>query len=560
MSHESIGLLHSPGKTSFRKTETISFNEIPGSSRLFLDFQTDSSNIKKFYPEKQTRLAEFAAKVLVNCKSDRAALCDALEALNRSFNASEKTLENINLLRQKDSVAVVTGQQAGLFSGALYTIYKALSAVRLTEDLRAQGIKAVPVFWIAEEDHDFAEVKKTFALDKAGKLFAVENEPENYAENQPVGAVELDAKINETIDEFFQNLTHTEFTEKLKEFLAKTYRAGESYSKAFAKFIAQLFAGHGLIIFSPLEANLKKIAAPIFAEAVSKSEEIRAALLSRTKELEAENYHAQVLVEEDFFPFFLIDETGKRLALKKTEDNNFKAKGGAKKEFTLDELVELATNSPESLSPNALMRPIVQDFLLPTICYFGGAAEIAYFAQNAEIYRILNRPLTPIRHRASFTVIEAKHLRTLEKYDLNFKDLFAGEEQIFARIVEEFLANGAALEFAEVEEIINTQLNRLDRSLLKNEPTLSPNLTMRRRKIMYHIAALRKKFYRAEVLKDETARRRIETLFESILPHKALQERTLNVAYFLNLYGENFIKWLYQTIDADEKEHQILYL
>ncbi|HEX8734457.1 MAG TPA: bacillithiol biosynthesis cysteine-adding enzyme BshC, partial [Pyrinomonadaceae bacterium] len=522
-------------------------------------FQADSPNIFRFYPEKQTPLADVAAKVLENYKIDRDALCDALEETNRSFGAGAKTLENINLLREKETVAVVTGQQAGLFSGALYTVYKALSAARLAADLQKQNIKAVPVFWIAEEDHDFDEVKKTFAIDKAGKLFDVRNTPENYTENQPVGSIHLDATIEKTIRELLENLPRAEFTSALEKLLSETYRAGETFSTSFARFIAKIFAGKGLIIFSPLNEKLKKLAAPVFSEIVKNSDRVRAALLARTKELKAENYGAQVLVEEDFFPFFLLDENGKRLALKKTRENNFKAKD-ARGEFTLDQLIEIAENSPQSLSPNALARPVVQDFLLPTVCYFGGAAEIAYFAQNAEIYRILNRPATPIRHRASFTIIERKHARTLARYNLKFKDLFNGQENIFASIVENFLADGTAREFAEVEEIINTQLNRLDRKLLESQPTLSPNLATRRRKIMYHIGALRKKFYRAEILKDETARRRLETLFNALLPHKALQERTLNATCFLNLYGENFIEWLYEAVDAEEKRHQILYL
>jgi bacillithiol synthase len=555
MNHESVGLSQ---KSTF-KIETVSFADVPGQSRLFLDFQADAATVAKFYLEKQTPAADYAQKVLENYKTDRRALADILEETNRSFGAGSKTFENINLLREKDTVAVVTGQQAGLFSGALYTIYKALSAIRFAEDLRKQNIKAVPVFWIAEEDHDFDEVKKTFTIEKDGKLFELENTPAGYIENQPVGLVRLDATIEKTIETLLQALPRTEFTGKLQKFLDESYRAGETYATGFARFIAAIFAEKGLIIFSPLNEKLKKLSAPIYAETIEKSAEIRGALLSRTKELEAENYHAQVLVEEDFFPFFLIDENGKRAALKKTKENSFRAKD-TKKEFSLAELIEIAENSPNSLSPNALARPVVQDYLLPTVCYFGGAAEIAYFAQNSEIYRILNRPVTPIRHRASLTVVEAKHARTLERYNLKFTDLFAGEEKIFSEIVEKFLADGTAREFAEVEEIINTQLNRLDRKLLESEPTLSPNLATRRRKIMYHIGALRKKFYRAEIFKDETARRRIETLFTALLPHKALQERTLNATYFLNLYGANFIEWLFEAVDTDEKEHQVLYL
>lgn len=536
--------------------ETIPFQEIPSQSSLFLDFQTDSSTVRKFYPEKLSE--SFVEKVLDNYKTDRNLLCSALEETNKSFGATEKTLENIKLLREKTCVAIVTGQQAGLFTGALYTIYKALSAIRLAGELKSKNIKAVPVFWIADEDHDFDEVKKTFVISNTGNLAEIENTPHTYKENSPVGFVSLDETIKETRAELFDALPATEFSAKLKKNLAESYRQGETYSQAFAKFLMKIFGKYGLIIFPPLDEKLKKLSAPIFTEAVKKSEEIRAALLERTKELENENYHAQVLVEDDFFPFFLIDDR-KRFALKKNQNGNYQAKG-TKLEFSLEELTKIAEREPNKLSPNALLRPVVQDFLLPTAAYFGGAAEIAYFAQNAEIYRLLNRPVTPIKHRASLTIVEPKNRRTLEKYHLKLSDLFIGQEEISARIVDEFLANEAAREFSEVKETFNTQLDRLRKILNKNEPTLAANLNTRRRKILYHINALQKKFQRSEIRRNDDAQRRLEFLFTSLLPHKALQERTLNVTYFLDLYGENFIDWIYEAIKSDEKEHLIMYL
>jgi len=138
--------------------------------------------------------------------------------------------------------------------------------------------------------------------------------------------------------------------------------------------------------------------------------------------------------------------------------------------------------------------------------------------------------------------------------------LFKGKEEIFARTVENFLNNGTAREFAEVEEIINRQLNRLDQHLLESEPTLSENLANRRRKIIWHIGALRKKYHRAEIFKNEVARRRLETLFTALLPHNALQERTLNVITFLNLYGANFIDWIYEAVNLDDKGHRVINL
>jgi len=560
VNQESAG--HCLASGSLFRIESLPFSSIPHQSKLFLEYQKNPRALKKFYPsaiDSHTEIAQNIGGILANYKTDRNLLCNALEETNKNFGAGKKTLENIDLLREADCVTIVTGQQAGLFSGAIYTIYKALSAVKLATCLRGRGIRAVPVFWIAEEDHDFDEVKRTFALDREGKLAKFENTPQNYAENLPVGLVNLDETIAETVDEFFKSVSHTEFSDELKAILRGSYNSNETYSSSFAKFLTRIFAKYGLIILAPLSAELKKLSAPIFAEAVEKSDEIREKLLARNEELKAENYSAQVLVEEDFFPFFWIDENGKRRALKKNKNGRIQAKD-TRREFDLSELLEIAAHSPETLSPNALMRPVVQDFLLPTACYFGGGAEIAYFAQNSVIYEVLQRPVTPILHRQSFTFVEPKHQRTLKSYELQFKDLFGGIEGVLPQIVEKFLNQQTAKTFAEAEEIINTQLHRLDQDLQQFDSTLADNLANRRRKILYHIGALRTKFHYAQLRKDETIRRRIENAFIALLPHNALQERTLNVAVFLNGYGFNFIDWIYEAIDLDDKAHRVIYL
>jgi len=560
VNQESAG--HCLASGSLFRIESLPFSSIPHQSKLFLEYQKNPHVLKKFYPtapESYAEVSQNIANILANYKTDRNLLCDALEETNKHFGAGRETLENISLLREADCVTIVTGQQAGLFSGAIYTIYKALSAVKLAEDLRGRGQKAVPVFWIAEEDHDFDEVKKTFALNREGKLAEFENTPQNYAENLPVGLVNLDETIGEAVDALFKSVSHTEFSGELKAILNESYNSNETYSSSFAKFLTKLFARYGLIILAPLDAKLKKLSAPIFAEAVEKSDEIREKLLVRNEELKAGNYSAQVLVEEDFFPFFWIDENGKRRALKKNKNGKIQAKD-TQREFELSDLVEIAENSPESLSPNALMRPVVQDYLLPTACYFGGGAEIAYFAQNSVIYEVLQRPATPILHRQSFTVVEPKHQRTLKSYALQFNDLFDGIGGVLPQIVERFLNKQTAQTFAEAEEIINTQLNRLDQDLQQFDSTLADNLANRRRKILYHIGALRTKFHYAQLLKDETIHRRIENAFQSLLPHNALQERALNVATFLNSYGLNFIDWIYEAIDLDDKAHRVIYL
>lgn len=560
MSQESVS--HCLSNERAFPIETLPYAEMPGQSKIFLDYQKNPLGLEKYYPltvSSHTEISRNIPEVLANYKTNRSALCDALEEMNTACGASEKTLENLRLLRESDCVAVVSGQQAGLFTGPLYTIYKALSAVKLTECLRGRGVKAVPVFWIATEDHDFAEVSNTFVINKEGHLTEIRNEPKRCYENLPVGYVKLDDSIKPSIEELFKNLPYTEFTDELRAMVEETWKPGSDYGETFAKMLTRVLGKYGLILLCPLDKRLKKLAAPLYTEAIKKSDEIVSALRKRSDELVQNGYHAQVLIGEDYFPLFYQASDRTRHALKKTAEGTYKTKG-IDREFTLAELAELAENEPHKFSPSVVLRSVTQDYLLPTVAYFGGAAEIAYFAQSGEVYRILNRPVTPILHRQSFTFVESKHAKTLERFDLSLTDLFAGIENIEPAIVENYLNRETALLFADVEEKINVQLNRLDQNLAALEPTLADNLAKRRRKIIYHIGAMRRKFHAAQIRKDETVRRQVENLFAALLPHKHLQERTLNATSFLNRHGLYFIDWIYDAIDLDDKGHRIVYL
>ena len=544
------------------QTESIPFSAIPHQSKLFIDYQNNPRSLKKYYPnavDSHTKIADRIKDVLASYKTDRDILCDVLLEMNGGCSAPQKTLDNIKLLKEKETVAVVSGQQAGLFTGPLYTIYKALSAVKLAECLKGRGHKAVPIFWIATEDHDFLEVSNAFVLDKHNVLTEMRNEPKRCYDNLPVGYVKNDDSIKGTIEELFAALPHTEFTDQLRDMMESSWRPGIDYGEAFGKMLTKIIGHYGLILLCPLDERLKKIAAPVYVEAIRKSDEIVSALQKRSDELTNDGYHAQVLVADDYFPLFYQAKDKTRHALKKTAEGTYRTQG-IDREFTLDELAALAETEPWRFSPSVVLRSVVQDYLLPTVAYFGGAAEIAYFAQSAEVYRILNRPVTTILHRQSFTLVESKQSKTLKKYGIGLLDLFKGEEVLIPEIVEGFLNKELAQLFAEVEENIDTELTRLDQNLIEVDTTLAENLDNRRKKILYHINAMKRKFHFAQINKDETAKKQMESLFASLLPRKSLQERTLNISVILNKYGNYAIDWIYDSIDLDDKGHRIIYL
>jgi bacillithiol biosynthesis cysteine-adding enzyme BshC len=544
------------------RVETLPFERIPHQTRLFLDYLRDPLALRRFYPSAvrfHHELAERAPEVLDSYKTDRRALCDALEAMNRSWGATDETLANIARLREADCLAVVSGQQAGLFTGPLYTIYKALSAVKLAGCLTQRGTAAVPVFWIATEDHDFAEVATAEFIGCDCRLASVGVPPSMHAENEPVGSVRLDDSIDETIKRLLDVLPSTEFIPEIESLLRETWKPGTGYGEAFARMMTRILGRYGLILLDPLDASLKQLAAPLYAEAARHAPLIASALVERSRELEAAGYHAQVATSENAFPLFLHTENGTRHAVTRTSDGHYKMKN-TRDEYTAEELSLMAEREPQRFSPNVTLRAVVQDYLLPTVAYFGGAAEIAYFAQTAEVYRVLSRPATPILPRASLTVVERHTWRTLERYGLSLSDLFEGVDAVLARVVEEHLGTETAQTFDRTEESINRELNALEEQLRAVDPTLADALETGRRKINYQLEGLRSRFHRAQMGRDRAAHRQLERAFAALYPDKTLQERHINITSLLARHGSYVVNWVYDAINLGSPDHQIVYL
>lgn len=553
--------VHSLSRNVFPEILDIDFSQIPSQSKIFLEYQKEPTNLKKFYPlavSSHTGVLDNLRLILKNYQVDREKLCQALLRINLSYGASEKTLSNIELLHHSDCVAIVTGQQAGLFTGPLYCIYKTLTAIKLAECLQMRGVKAVPVFWIATEDHDFAEVASCFVVDKRGKVVQIKSEPRNCYDGLPVGLIRLDDSIKETTNGLFQALVRTGFSDDLKNIIEESWQPGFFYGEAFARMMTKLFSKYGLILLCPLDKDLKRLASPIYFKAADRADKIVKSLLLCSEELVISGFHAQVSISETYFPLFWHSKDGKRHALKKIGQDLYRTKDG-EREFRKNELLELIKVEPESFSPSVVLRPVVQDFLLPTLCYFGGASEIAYFAQSAEVYRVLERPVTPIIHRQSFTIIPNKQAKIMKKYGLSFDKLLAGKDTVFSSLIETQIYPEARFLFTEVEEKINVQLDRLERYFSQIDPTLVESLARRRKKIIYHVNALKSKFLLVQKRKNEVLNRHLEILFSVVFPFEHLQERTLNISFFLNLYGEEFIDKIYSILELDDRKHKVFF-
>jgi bacillithiol synthase len=543
------------------RVERLPFRRVPHQSRLFLEYLEDPTSLRRFYPEAvrfHHELAGRRARVLESYKTDRDALADALRESNARWGGSPQTFANIERLRSHDTVAVVTGQQTGLLTGPLYTLYKALSAVKLAACLTARGTDAVPVFWMATEDHDWEEVQTAEVIACDGRLASVGIPGELHREGEQVGGVRLDESIEGAAKRLFELMPSSEFLPDLEALVRDAYAPGRGFGEAFARMLAALTGPYGLVLLDPLDAPIKRLAAPLYSEAARRGAEIAAATDARSRELVAAGYHAQVHTSPDSFPLFLIDD-GARRALARTKGGRYRAKGTAH-EWTAEELSALALAEPERFSPNVTLRAVVQDHLLPTIAYFGGAAEIAYFAQTAESYRVLGRPATPILHRASLTIVERRTGRTLERYGLKLEDFFGGLDPVIARVVEGYLGTGVAGAFDETDANVSRALDELKIKLRDFDPTLADALDGGRRKIAHQLEGLRARFHRAQMRRDRAVLRQLERASTALYPEKSLQERHVNVTSLLARHGRYLVEWVHDAIDLSTNDHQVVYL
>jgi bacillithiol biosynthesis cysteine-adding enzyme BshC len=546
------------------RIEALPFARIPHQSRLFLEYLADATALRRYYPNAvrfHHELAARAPEVLAAHKTDRAALCDALAEMNTRWGAGAETSRNIARLRSPASVAVVSGQQVGLFTGPLYTIYKALSAVKLAGCLTQRGTEAVPVFWMATEDHDWEEVQTAEFTACDGRLASTGMPDALHREGSPVGGVTLDETVNDTVQRLLDLLPTTEFLPDLETLLRDAYRPGRTYGEAFARLLTALVSRHGLILLDPLDARLKQLAAPLYAEAARRAPDIAAAVEARSRELERDGYHAQVHASPDAFPLFIHLDGSRRAITRRASDGRYQAKGAKDDEsYTAEELGALAASDPERFSPNVTLRAVVQDYLLPSIAYFGGAAEVAYFAQTAEVYRLLARPATPILHRASLTLVERRTGRTLERYNLQLADFFAGLDAVIARVVEEHLGAEQAHAFDHAEATVGGALAELGANLRRFDPTLADALAHGTQKIEHQLAGLRTRFHRAQMARDRAVHRQLERACAALYPEKTLQERHLNITSLVARHGRYCLDWIYDAIDLGSVEHQIVYL
>ncbi|NWF50811.1 MAG: bacillithiol biosynthesis cysteine-adding enzyme BshC [Ignavibacteriaceae bacterium] len=537
----------------------VSFGDIPGHYNLFLDYLHEFENVKDFYPYSFKEKEEYR-KVFKSIsdseRPSRLTIKSIIEKQYHGFDLPPKLQNNISALSSPKTLAVCTGQQLGLLGGPLYTFYKIITAIKLSKNLseRHDDYQFIPVFWLEGEDHDFNEIRSINLLNDMNELTTV-----NYGEEIPdddikvsVGTLKLNQSINQVFGQLESVLRETEFKASIISQLKSFYREGETIKQAFKNLLHSIFAEYGLIIFDPQDKDIKNLLRPVFLNEIQNFRTNTEKLVNVSAKLE-ELYHAQVKIRPINF-FYSTDEG--RYAIEPYE-NEFRLKR-KRKSFTYDELIAQIENEPERFSPNVLLRPICQDYLFPTAFYVGGPSEVAYFAQVNVLYKSFNIVPPIVYPRASATIVEKSILSSLEKFNLQITDVFRDPEVLKNKIIQSVSETSVDDAFLDLTNQIDLSFDRLKEKLFDIDKTMSDLSNKYREKIFSYIEELKSKAIQAEKKKHETTLRQIDKVSNSLYPNQALQEREMNFIYFVNKYGMDFLKKIYDELEINKFEHQII--
>jgi bacillithiol synthase len=511
-------------------------SKLPHTTKLTRDFVEDFDKLARFYahPPKLSEVVDYA-RSLKFPEERRREVAAILRAQNAAFGGTAETEKNLARL-ENGAVAIVSGQQVGLLGGPAFSFYKALSAIQTARELTKTGVDAVPVFWMATEDHDVDEVRHaTWFSD--GKLQRLEIS-KHGDDPKPVGLIPLGREIDEIVREAGATLAGP-FGAEVMDILRASYKPEETYGSAFAKMFARIFGGWGLILLDPLDPKLHRLAAPILCKALAQRDELHAALTERGKELDRAGYDAQVKVAGKSTLVFSLRE-GQRQAI--TATNEDFASGG--KSAPRGEWLKQVDEAGENFSPNALLRPVMQDYLLPTAAYFGGPAEIAYYAQSQVVYEKLLGRMPVILSRADFTLVDPKALRLLKKYKLEMEDVWHGLQHLLKKMYGDAIPKKLAKEFDHSVGKIEKHVANLQDAVIKVDPTMKDAVARAERRLKHQLEKVRRQTGQALDRHEAVIRQHAEFLENLLFPHGELQSRQLCFLPFLARMGRDGLNGL----------------
>jgi len=513
--------------------------EFVTSEKITIDYLNYADHLKQLFPK------HFRELSVRKFSRDRQKIVNKLLGYNRKINAAKQVIQNIESLSQPETYAVITGQQPGIFSGPLYTIYKAISTIVICERLSDRKYSFVPIFWNASEDHDLSEVNH-IAIFKQNEPFEIHYDckPRGLAFSH----MSLDKSKLEKILAIIEPVSpNSEFKTPLLKEINEIIQNSSTMGDFFSRFMIYLFGELGLVMIEP--QYLRDLMTPVFGRLIRRPTECTQILNETGSKLKKLGYSPKIHKKSDMCNFFILDDKGKRLRV--TYNGKFRA---ANETFSQRELLRLLDDNPSRFSANAVTRPITQDFLFPTFAYVAGPHEIAYQVQLKGIYDFFALEMPVIFPRFGATIVEKKVSKVLGKYKAEIHEL-RNLEKLLKKLAKE-----------KIDDVLNSFKSEVVKGMAEvtrqaesiDETMIGP-CSLARGRILKTIEVLEDKIASKLKEHDLLARQQITKAYNNLFPYGDLQERQINVLEYLIKFGKGFLRIVYEDFsEADYGEHRVI--
>ncbi len=544
-----------PGVSAPAARIPVDIRRFPWINRLAVDYAFDYGRLSRFYAGDPSSPAAWRDAIDRTQQFTRVRdqVADLVSTQQQLRSAPPEALAASSHLRKPETVAVVTGQQAGLFGGPFFTLLKALTAIRLAERVREEHrVPAVAVFWIDSEDHDWDEVKGCGLLDAEENLLQVAVSDLPGANEQPVARITLDESVRAALERLEATLSRTEFTPELLAQLRKAYQPGAGMAYAFALWLESLLGPKGLVVFDAADPAAKPLIAPLFTREIEHAGRTSTLGAEAGAALTTSGYRPQVTPHEGQPALFHLD--GGREPIRQ--------QGGSftigSRSYTRAALLDLVARAPHEFSPNVLLRPLVQDTLFPTVCYVAGPSELVYLGQLRGIYEAFGVPMPLIQQRATATILDSNSMRFLTRHDFPLENLRPQDEAALNQLLEAQLPASVEASLDEAARTIADRMEAVAKAVPQIDATLEGAARSTLGRMQDDLKKLHAKIIQAAKRKDETLRRQFCHAQAQAFPGGDPQERSVGFVYFLNKYGPPLVDRLGDELPLDMGNHWIL--
>ena len=533
----------------------IDIRRFPWIRKLAADYAFDYGHVAEFFAGNPADPSAWRAAIAraQQHPRQRDAIAAVLEAQQRRRGAPQEARDAAAQLRDPKSVAIVTGQQAALFGGPMFTLLKAITAIQLAAHVREQfGVPAIPIFWIEGEDHDWDEVKRCGVLDGEQCLRHIEIGDPPGAHHSAVARVHLDDSASAAIAALEATLPRTEFSASLIDSIRQAYQPGTGMADAFGRWLETTLGSKGLVLYDASDPAAKPLAADLFGRELETAGTTARIATAAGDSLQARGYHAQAIPHDDTVALFYLNNG--RDAIKRTND------GFAVGDHIepAQRLIEQARQHPELFSPNVLLRPLVQDTVFPTACYIAGPNELGYLGQLKGVYEAFGLPMPLIQQRATATVVDANTMKFLSRHEFPFEALRAQDESALNELLESQLPASVEASLQDAARALEDHIGRLAQEVAQVDSTLEGAARSTLTRMQDDLKKLQGKVIQAAKRKDDTLRRQYHHARGLAFPGGHPQEREIGFVSFLNKYGPSLVDRLSEEIPLEMGSHWVV--